>query len=520
MQPTLCPVQQAALDRLTELWPSHPVLILSGHSGRTTVLRALHERMGGELLTARDLAQAGAERHPLDLEESFSRLLRDALDRSPVVFLDDFELLAEVVGGCYQYPRGQWINAHLEALALTLKESGKRLVLTYGGCGPSRLNLAAARVTISYFEPVDYAFFGRQGLGAEVAERIDFAKIHRFAPYLNCYQLTSSCRELAVRPDIGTEEFIAYLRENELATNVALDEVQNVRLQDLKGVDEVVRALETHIVLPLENDDLSRALQLKPKRGVLLAGPPGTGKTTVGRALAHRLQGKFFKLDGTYIPGTDQFYYSVRNVFEQAKQNAPSVIFIDDADVIFGDGQETGFYRFLLTMLDGLESARAGRVCVILTAMEVDQLPAALLRSGRAELWLEMHLPDAAHRGDILRFHLANLPEVLGPVDIDQLAARTAGCTGADLKRLAEDARNLLAFDTARNGPMRPVTEYFLEALATLRVNQERYGRLKAGEKSLGFEVGEGARGSVVPIGVHRETKDSLFAEQLSLPTT
>lgn len=78
-------------------------------------------------------------------------------------------------------------------------------------------------------------------------------------------------------------------------------------------------------------------------------------------------------------------------------------------------------------MLDGLESARAGRVCGILTAMEANQLPAALLRSGRVELWLEMRWPDAAHRADILRVHLAGLPEEYGQVDLDHLAIQTAG---------------------------------------------------------------------------------------------
>ena len=69
-------------------------------------------------------------------------------------------------------------------------------------------------------------------------------------------------------------------------------------------------------------------------------------------------------------------------------QNAPAIIFIDDSDVIFETGQETGLYRYLLTMLDGLESASAGRVCLMMTAMDVGNLPPALVRSGRIELWL------------------------------------------------------------------------------------------------------------------------------------
>ena len=158
-----------------------------------------------------------------------------------------------------------------------------------------------------------------------------------------------------------------------------------------------------------------------------------------------------------------------------AKANAPSVLFIDDSDAIFESGEELGLYRYLLTMLDGLESAGAGRVCVMMTAMEVGHLPPALLRSGRVELWLEMRLPDEAARAAILSNHLGSLPKALGGVDFSRLASVTNGFTGADLKRLAEDGKLLLAGDKARQQPLRPPTDYFLEAVATVSTNKRRY---------------------------------------------
>jgi SpoVK/Ycf46/Vps4 family AAA+-type ATPase len=146
----------------------------------------------------------------------------------------------------------------------------------------------------------------------------------------------------------------------------------------------VIRALEAKIALPFENDRLATALSLKPMRGVLLAGPPGSGKTTIGRALAHRLKSKFFLIDGTVVAGSDVFYRKVSRCSRNAKRNAPSVVFIDDADVIFEGKDEQGFYRYLLTMLDGLESASAERVCVMMTAMDVSSLPAAMVRSAES----------------------------------------------------------------------------------------------------------------------------------------
>jgi len=119
-------------------------------------------------------------------------------------------------------------------------------------------------------------------------------------------------------------------------------------------------------------------------------------------------------------------------------------------------------------------------VCVMMTAMDVANLPPALIRSGRIELWLEMNLPDAKARSTLLRRHVASLPRGLGDVDLPRLTESTEGFTGADLKRLVEDAKTLLAYDRVRDFPARTLTEYFLEAGVVVRANKERYAAAEA----------------------------------------
>jgi ATP-dependent 26S proteasome regulatory subunit len=446
--------------------------------GKTTILKELHKQVGGVLLSMRDFMEASAKNHPLALEETLYQLLFDALRSHPVLIVDDVHLADLSAAGCHFYPRSGHFNTLMMGLCSYAVEAKNKLIFSTTGHLAEAAEQRSYSFGIERFKVEDYAALVETFCGP--SKNLDFEKLFRFAPKLNAHQLKAACQWLVTFRELSTDSFIEYLRTQRLASNVDLGEVQAVDLTHLKGVDDVLRKLEINIVLPLENDALANQFKLRSKRGVLLYGPPGTGKTTVGRALAHRLKSKFFLIDGTFIAGTNDFYQRIHHVFEAAKDNAPSIIFIDDADSIFEDGEERGLYRYLLTMLDGLESESAGRVCVMMTAMNVAHLPPALVRSGRVELWLGMNLPDPRARTQILSEHLQDLPQVLRDADVPRLVAATEGFTGADLKRTVEDGKAIYAYDIAKGVEVQPTTEYFMRAVEAVRENKERYAEAEA----------------------------------------
>jgi ATP-dependent Zn protease len=488
----LTPVQQLAATSLLDGISAGGILVLEGDAGqgKTTILQTVHGHAGGAFIGMREFIETLLERGQAAVEGACVEWIEEAMSGNNIVIVDDIHLVARASRRCYG-TQTYILDAALTAILGEASLLKKTLVFAVDRDEtPWPVGLRAYTWKIGEFTADDYAAVCRAYLCPEVACALDYASIHRFAPKLNFHQIENACRWLGRESLVDTDRFVEYLQSKNMASNVKIGEVLPVDWNDLKGADEVVRALEAKIALPFENDGLAADLGLKPKRGVLLAGPPGTGKTTIGRALAHRLKSKFFLIDGTAIAGTGEFYDKVEEVFEAAKRNAPAIVFIDDADVIFENDQERGLYRYLLTILDGLESASAGRVCVMMTAMNVSSLPAALLRSGRVELWLETKLPDTEARAAILRERLANLPAGIRVEDVAALAAASRGLTGADLKAVVEDGKLDFAHDQVRGKPPRAAEDYFLEAIENVRANRRNYARSKPRPLIEGVKLG------------------------------
>jgi len=491
--PALIPAQQSAYQDLVEAARPGSVTYLVGDVGigKTTLLRRLQEELGGALITSEDLLKAIAGGHPQAIDESVFGLLDGALRHNQTVLVDDIDIITYANSAELSYPRAHLFGLAFTALAETARSSNRRLVFALDSQYEDRLAKRmigrAQTVTFPHLGVTDYSAVLSGALG-DLPTDFRVEKIFTSSSRLSIYQLLSTCEYLRDQLDLSTEGFLEVLQTKILTSNVELFEVADVKFSDLKGLDAVVESLEINVVLPMENLERFSDLDLRPKRGVLLYGPPGTGKTSIGRALAHRLRGKFFMIDGTFITEPPALFFNrIREVFSNAKQNSPSVIFIDDADVLFRTDHVYGLNRFLLTQLDGLESETAGNVTVMMTAMQIGHLPVALLRSGRVELWLETKLPDAEARRAILAKHIAGLPAEMRTYDLEELDEITKGFNGADMKRLVEDTKALFAYDTNTGKNPSAIMFYLKTSAEIVRKNKQslaRAERIIAGKES------------------------------------
>ncbi|WP_126172132.1 CDC48 family AAA ATPase [Altericroceibacterium xinjiangense] len=218
-----------------------------------------------------------------------------------------------------------------------------------------------------------------------------------------------------------------------------------VNYDDVGGMEDTIKALREMVELPLRYPELFTRLGVDPPKGVLLHGPPGTGKTRLAQAVANESDAEFFSINGPEIMGSayGESEKRLREVFEEATRVAPAIVFIDEIDSIAPKRQnvtgeaEKRLVAQLLTLMDGVE-ARSNLV-VIAATNRPDAIDEALRRPGRFDREIIIGVPDESGRREILGIHTRGMPLGEG-VDLNELARGTHGFVGADLAALAREA--------------------------------------------------------------------------------
>ncbi len=232
---------------------------------------------------------------------------------------------------------------------------------------------------------------------------------------------------------------------NPKAVEVAEDVLPDVTYEDIGGLTEEVKKIREMVELPLKHPEIFDKLGIEPPRGVILHGPPGTGKTLLAKAVANETEAHFVLLNGPEC--MSKFYGEsekrIRDIFEDAEKNAPSIVFIDEIDAIAPKREEVQgeverrVVSQLLTMMDGLKSR--GRVVVIGATNRLNSIDPALRRPGRFDREVSISVPDKNGRLNILKIHTRTMP-LDKDVDLNSLSGKTHGFVGADLSALTKEA--------------------------------------------------------------------------------
>jgi transitional endoplasmic reticulum ATPase len=301
-----------------------------------------------------------------------------------------------------------------------------------GNVGPMiRQNLSGQAVTEGQTVPVS---FGLGPLSSMSGQKIPL-KVASTSPSGTVVVTDSTEIEISERPAEQLTD----------TTSQTSHETPSVTYEDIGGLDKELEQVREMIELPMRHPELFQQLGIEPPKGVLLHGPPGTGKTLMARAVANEIDAYFTDISGPEIMSK---YYGeseeqLREVFDEASENSPAVVFIDEIDSIAPKRGETSgdverrVVAQLLSLMDGLDER--GEVIVIGATNRVDALDPALRRGGRFDREIEVGVPDKEGRTEILQVHTRGMP-LADSVDIERYAENTHGFVGADIEQLAKEA--------------------------------------------------------------------------------
>jgi transitional endoplasmic reticulum ATPase len=244
---------------------------------------------------------------------------------------------------------------------------------------------------------------------------------------------------------INNSTEIIVSEESSKAVQITKGETASITYEDIGGLGDAVERVREMIELPLRHPELFKRLGVEAPKGVLLHGPPGTGKTLLAKAVANETNSNFYTIGGPEIMSKyhGESEERLRNVFEQAEKNAPSIIFIDEIDSIAPKREEaTGeterrIVAQLLSAMDGMTSR--GKVVVIAATNRINAIDPALRRPGRFDREIEIGVPNRDGRLEVLQIHTRGMP-IDKDVNLEKLADISHGFVGADLQALAKEA--------------------------------------------------------------------------------
>jgi SpoVK/Ycf46/Vps4 family AAA+-type ATPase len=249
-----------------------------------------------------------------------------------------------------------------------------------------------------------------------------------------------------------------------------------IHLDDVSGMADVKRQIELSLLGPIRNPELMKAYKVSARGGLLLYGPPGCGKTYIAKAISGELGANFYQVG---IADVLHHWFgeserSIRSVFDNARRNAPCVLFFDELDALghrrsalSGSSGMRPVVNTLLEEMDSATSTNDGVYVLGATNAPWDVDP-ALRRPGRFDRMVFVGLPDADARAGILRSHLKDRP--VAGIDLKSIAKRTDGFSGADLAHVCDSATQLAMAESMRSGQVRPVTMADVdEAVAQIR---------------------------------------------------
>ncbi len=295
-------------------------------------------------------------------------------------------------------------------------------------------------------------FYGRPMLAGDLVATTGQQQVQDLPPQLARMFNAPAFALTQIRLNVvsTTPKGIVHIDEDtEIELRESFEEAQgprgDINYDDVGGMSETIQQLREMVELPLRYPELFTRLGVDPPRGVLLHGPPGTGKTRLAQAVANESDAHFVLINGPEIMGSGygESEKALRQVFEEAEKSAPAIIFIDEIDSIAPKREnvhgeaEKRLVAQLLTLMDGLQSR--ANVVVIAATNRPDAIDEALRRPGRFDREIVVGVPDEAGRREILSIHTRGMP--LEPkVDLKELAKTTHGFVGADLAALTREA--------------------------------------------------------------------------------